>query len=168
MQVPQDPPHPSPPQSLVPQSGMHTWTFTHFPSEHCIPLAHVPQSFPHSSTPHSLPAHEPVQTGPVDLHTPPTQFCPDGQDPHVPSHPSSPQTLPVQSGVQSIGPPPGMQNPNRHVSPAPQFPHDPPHPSSPHMASAQSGVQGPMFPPHPPQSCAHSWTQVSSHSFLQQ
>ena len=71
-----------------------------------------------------------------------SQVRPPGHVPQSPPQPSSPQALPLQSGVQVVFP--GEHWPLlSQVSPLAQAPQLPPQPSSPHTLPVHFGVQPP-------------------------
>jgi len=78
------------------------------------------------------------QTGSQEVVTgtqaPALQALPVPQEPQLPPQPLSPQTLPLQLGVQ-------RQAPALQVLPAPQEPQLPPQPSSPQTLPLQAGLQ---------------------------
>jgi hypothetical protein len=93
-------------------------------------------------------------------HVPALQLSPLGHAPallpHVPPHPSLPQSRPAQLGVQPHCPEPSQ------AKPLPQLPQLPPQPSSPHALPMQSGWHehlpsdpqlsvSPQLPQPPPQ-----------------
>src|SRR5262249_43157003 len=103
---------------------------------------------------HSV-AAVPCQLMIVGPHTPvvppPPQVCGEVQVPQLPPHPSSPQFLPGQWGVQ---PQPPIVPLPPHVGGAVRVPQLPPQLSGPQFLPAQTGVQPhtPAVPP-PPQVC---------------
>ena len=95
--VPQLPPHPSEPQVLPEQAGVHTQAPA---AEQVVAVPHVPQEPVQPSLPHALPVQSGVQVVPGEHWPAALQFSLGPQAPHSPPHPSPPQARPAQEGVQ--------------------------------------------------------------------
>jgi hypothetical protein len=135
---PHDPPHPSSPQTLIPQEGWHT----HLPALQSFPGRHVPQGFPQRSVPHSLPKQESVQ-----LQVPSARHSnPFGHVPHVPPQESGPHVFPWHLRVQHAW------VCGLHTWPvaAQVSGHCPPHPFPPEHFPSHFGVHPVQAPPEHP------------------
>jgi hypothetical protein len=141
VQVPQDPPHVSSPQTAEPQKGVQD--VTHCPLLHCWVPGHAPQDPPQPSFPHKRPEHwgtQPAESGvpPESTGTttsPPllvSAALPSGWPPDDPS----PCVTPPLSCSGDASSPPEPESPADE--PIPVF-DAPLHPAS---ASAQSESQG--------------------------
>jgi hypothetical protein len=109
-QVPHSPPHPSGPQAFPSQAGWHDdpqppQSFWHSPTQ--VP-SHSPSQQNESSwqthASHLAPGAPPVNLGVQPLppwHRPLSQVWSASQAPQLPPHPSSPQALAAQSGLQA-------------------------------------------------------------------